>query len=342
MEQQLLDKYGGRTINRSVIDSIIKDIKNYKEPTKDETEPNLNIDNILTKINTMKDGRGDDLTDKTKRNYKSKINAIEKIIPNIFQLFIDNPDNKPIINDALKQIRDEYPKSYKDYIIPLSKIIENIEGLSSKISSYIKGRIQQLIKEGNKVSVKISDEKVEFKPLKITWKEFTKKTRELQNNDEAPLQDKVLFQLYKLLTLRDNFGDVKLVEKDIENTDDNYYNVNTSILHLNQYKTIKKYGPKQYKLPKELSDDIKELFKEQNYLYVQIPPDTLYNRGELSKVVSKLSTKYYDTKFNITDIRNARISYSQDREPIDKQRQTADTMLHSLSTAQQVYNRKAK
>ncbi|NVM20099.1 MAG: hypothetical protein HWN80_20540, partial [Candidatus Lokiarchaeota archaeon] len=65
---QLVAKYGGRTINRSVIDSIIKDIKNYKEPTKDETEPNLNIDNILTKINSMKDGRGDDLTDKTKTN----------------------------------------------------------------------------------------------------------------------------------------------------------------------------------------------------------------------------------------------------------------------------------
>ncbi len=342
MEQQLLDKYGGRNINRRLLKDLIKDIKNYKEPkTIKAPEPNLYLDNVLTKIDTMKDGRGDDLSDSSKKNYKSKIKAIDKVIPNIFQLFIDNPNNNPIVNDAISQIVNKYPKSSKDYLAVISKVINNLEGLSQRISPYIKGRIQQAIKEGLKVSQKTSDEKVEFKPLKITWKEFTKKVKQITKDEKIPLQVKVLFELYKLLTLRDNFGNVRITDKDLDD-DTNFYNFKTKIFHLNNYKTKKKYGNKKYELPVYLNKMIEKLYEQQNYLYVNLLPDTLYLRGELSGVIPGLTKKYFGVEFNITDMRNARVSYSQEKESIDKQRITADIMLHSLAVAQQQYNRKEK
>ncbi len=341
MEQQLLDKYGGRTIDKRTLIEIIKDIKNYKEPEpKPNIKPDLDIDNILEQIDTMKDKyTGKDLTDITKKNYKSKIIMIDKFIPNIFQLFIDNPNSNPVINYNLKLIRDKYPKSYKDYIIPLSKVITNLKGLDDKISPYIKGRIQQVIKEGNVVSQKRSDDNVDFKPLKITWKEFEKKTNEIRNNDDIPLQVKVLFELYKLLTLRDDFGNVRITDKDLDDNI-NYYNFKTKILHLNNFKTKKRFGKRRYKLPKYLNKMIEKLFEEQNFLYVNLLPDTLYRNGELSKVITKLTKKYYGIQFNITDMRNARITYSQKKHTIEKQRQVAEIMLHSLEMATQVYNRK--
>ncbi len=343
MEQQLLDKYGGRNLNKKLLKQILKNIDNYENPIPIKTiiQPNLNLDNILTQIDTMKDVRGDDLTDKTKSNYKSKIKAIEKIIPNIFQLFIDNPNNNSVINNIFKLIVKQYPKSYKDYIVPLSKIINNLEGLDDNISPYIKSRIQQVIKEGNKVSQKISDDNVEFKPLKITWQDYVRKTGEVIRNEKIPLQIQLLFLLYKILPLRDNFGNVRITDKDLENNT-NFYNINTRFFHLNNYKTKKTFGRKKYQLPTYLNQMIKKLFEDQNYLFVQLLPDTIYKNGELSKVVSKLTNKYYGVQFNITDIRNARISYSQENESIDNQRKTASLMLHSLSMANQVYNRKKK
>jgi len=337
MEKYLLDKYGGRKLNKILLKELIDDIKNYADVPTDDITIDVSLDKILEAINNFKNRNGDDLTEISKKNYISKIKAVYEVVPNFFQLLIDNPNNNSVINTTFKLLDDKW-KNPKDYYSAISKVINNYEGLKSKISDYILGRIQQKLKESVKENIKETDMKVDTAELKITWKEFTNKVNEIEKNEKVPLQDKVLFNLYKLLTLRDDFGNIHLTTEDLDN-ETNFYNINTKTLHLNEYKTLKTFGKKEYTIPNRIADMIKELYDKGNKYLYQKRNGTPFPKG-LSDLISKtLSLKYFNKKFSINDIRKARITFIQNK-PQEKQREVANIMLHSLSTAKEVYNRK--
>ena len=337
MEKYLLDKYGGRKINKILLKNLIDDIKNYEDAPTDDIIIDVSLDKILEAIKTFKNRDGDDLSPISKKGYISKIKSIYDVIPNFFQLLIDNPNNKEVINSAFKIIDDKY-KNAKDYYAVISKVINNYEGLKPKISDYILGRLQQKIKESVNESVKSTDLKVDTEELKLTWNEFTDGVKELDNKSNVPLQDKVLFNLYKLLTLRDDFGNVKLVDEDLDNKT-NFYNINTKTFHLNDFKTIKKFGRREYVIPDRIADMIQSLYDGGNKYLYESSLKKPYSAGLSDAMINVLSKKYFDKKFSINDIRKL-VLVSYKSKTMEKQRNTAKIMLHSLSTAKVVYDRK--
>ena len=65
MEKQLLNKYGGRNLNKKLLLELIDDIKNFKEDKKIE-KPNLTENNIIKVIDSMTNKEDKPLSDKSK------------------------------------------------------------------------------------------------------------------------------------------------------------------------------------------------------------------------------------------------------------------------------------
>ncbi len=138
-------------------------------------------------------------------------------------------------------------------------MINNIDNVYENLNEYVLNRINQYIQELIKLRTEAKDNKTSFDDLKIEWTEYLKKVKELTDNPKVPLKIKILFNLYKTFPLRDNYGDVLLTDKDLDD-DINFYNVKTREFHLNNYKgTAKaKYGNKGYKVPQYIADMIME------------------------------------------------------------------------------------
>lgn len=338
MEKYLLDKYGGLKLTKPRLKELIYDIKNYEEVV-DDTEIDVSLDKVIDAIGKFKNRYdGEDLSPRTIENYRNKIQMIYNVVPDLFQLMIDNPENKAVINDAFKVIDKKWSNGPKDYYAAISKVIQSFPNLKSKISDYILGRIQQKIKENMNEHVRKTDVKVDTEPLKITWKQFTDGVDKLTKNKDTPLQDKVLFNFYKLLTLRDDFSRVHLVNKDLDN-ETNFYNLKTRTFHLNKYKEKNHHGKKEYHIPPLLHNLVQRLYDQGNKYLYESRNKKPYAGGLTDKICRNLSKKYFNIKFCIGDLRQARATNAR-IYPRQNQRQVAKDMLHSFQTSSNVYVRK--
>lgn len=338
MEEFLIDKYGGRKLTKPRLKELIHDIKNYKEVV-DDTEIDVSFDKVIDEIGKFKNKYdGKLLTPRSIKNYRNKIKMIYNVVPDFFQLMIDNPDNKVVINGAFKLIDKKWSNGAKDYYSAISKVIQSFPNLKSKISDYILGRIHQKIKENMNEHVRKTDDKVDTEPLKITWRQFTDGVNKLTWNKDTPLQDKVLFNLYKIWTLRDDYGRVHLVNEDLDNKT-NFYNLKTKMFHLNNYKEKDVYGNRKFEIPDSIQKMIQQLYDEGNKYLYESRNKTPYAGGLTDKICRNLSKKYFNIKFCIGDLRKARTTYAKSLSQ-QKQREIAEGMLHSFTTATNVYVRK--
>jgi len=346
MEKQLLNKYGGRNLNKKLLLELIDDIKNYKEDKKVE-KPNLTEENIIKVIDSMTNKEDKPLSDKSKDIYKRRAKNLNLI--KVLQELIKNKNNKDEVNKILKDIemqktkklKKEYSKfrSLEDFIF-LNQMINNIDNVYENLNEYVLNRINQYIQELIKLRTEAKDNKTSFDDLKIEWTEYLKKVKELTDNPKTPLKIKILFNLYKTFPLRDDYGNVLLTDKDLDD-DVNFYNVKTREFHLNNYKgTAKsKYGNKVYKVPEYIHKMIMEEYDAGNKYLIGKNKNDKHSKGHLVTVVKDASKKYFGNQFTINDIRRSVVSYYHENKDIKKRKQLADIMLHSYEEAQRSYNR---
>jgi hypothetical protein len=346
MEKQLLNKYGGRNLNKKLLLELIDDIKNYKEDKKIE-KPNLTEENIIKVINSMTNKEDKPLSDKSKDIYKRRAKNLNLI--KVLEDLIKFKNNKDEVNKILKDIemqksktlRKDFSKfrSLEDFIF-LNQMINNIDNVYENLNEYVLNRINQYIQELIKLRTEAKDNKTSFDDLKIEWTEYLKKVKELTEDTKVPIKIKILFNLYKTFPLRDNYGDVLLTDKDLDD-DVNFYNVKTKEYHLNNYKgTAKaKYGNKVYKVPEYIHKMIMEEYDNGNKYLIGKTKDTKYSKGSLVTLVKDASNKYFGNQFTINDIRRSVVSYYHEHKDIKKRKQLADIMLHSYEEAQRSYNR---
>ncbi len=344
MEKFLLNKYGGIKINKSNLPKIVEDILGYEDDSQEDKVYNksdnvidVSINKVLNEIDNFKSNYGGELSETSILNYKSKIKSINKIVPDIFNLLINNPDNIGLINNIFNKINSKY-KNSKDYYSVLSKVINSFPKMRLHVSNEIYDMIQNRLQQESDKAVSLSDANVDNQKLKITWNEFVKGVNKLKKNKAIPLQDIVLFSLYKDLPIRDDFGNIKLVNVDMPNEEVNYYNVITKKFHLNKYKTVRTFGKLVLDLPANINKMIIQLYNNGNiYLYQTRNSKPV---GKISDRINRLLTpKYFNKSFGVTDIRKARISYSKQHFKQSEQRNLSQQMLHDIKTATFVYNR---
>lgn len=202
-------------------------------------------------------------------------------------------------------------------------------------------------------------EKVSMKAYEEALREAKKKSMEetIQQSveDRVPpfseIKDKVfdnypegspqrlLIDLYDEFTIRDDFGNIELITSKKEETDEsqNYLNLRSKELILNDYKTKKTYGQQRFKVPDELMNKIKKSVKEtpRTYLFAS-PTSNTKPAGKLSGMLSSIFKKIGVNGKGVIDLlRHAKISEELDGDNIkdkEKRRQLFEKMLHSPAT----------
>lgn len=284
----------------------------------------MNRKNTLIKYSEIKNKDGKKLSQYTYRNYKNIVNVLFDLIPNIFIRILNNENIYPF----LILIKKKYPKNYHIYISTISKFI-NYYDIKLKDDNGLK-KIQNYIKRGvNKQTEKI-DKKVDNEKLKITFEDYRLKVKQITKDEKVPIEIKILFNLYLYIPLRDDFGNVLIVEKDLKN-DTNFYNIKTNIFHLNNYKTKRNYGNKKFKLNSILKNLIKINYDTGNKYMIS-------NTKKLSLYFTRNSIRYLKIKLNINDIRKAKIESFKNKS-IKEKKQLSTIMLHDYNVQQNIYKR---
>ena len=298
---------------------------------------NYSEDKIIEMIKNFKSNKDTELRPITILNYLNKYKRLNEIEPDIINKLISAGNDKKIVNAIIKKIKSNF-KNSKDYFSILSKIIKSLKNVDEDISNYIINRIFQIFKEEHKKNEEETDDKVDFEQVKLKWKDYLNFVDRIMKNDKIPKKFKILFSLYKIFPLRDDYGNVLLTDKDLDNKT-NFYNVKTKIFHLNDYKTISKFGSKKYQVPDYISKLILEEYENGNKYLVGKTKDTKYALGSLSSTIKDRSKSYFGEKFTINDIRHSIIAFYDDKS-VKKKKQLADTMLHSYSSQYEIYKRK--
>ena len=310
---------------------IIQVIENFKNRKTDRPLSNETIKNYITYFFQLSDNEDE----------------------NIINYLIKHQDNNNNINKKFKWIKEQgwiknaQKKLNKarslNYFIFLNQLLNNIENIKQYLSENIFIKLQKFIKEMTKENTKMLDDYTSFNELKIEWLDFLRKVDKMTKDINTPIIDKILFNLYKSVPLRDDFGNVEIVEKDYEDIImKNFYNINTETLHIRDYKTSSKYGNKKYIMFKNLANLIKESYEMgHEYLIVNVHGQR-FHENKLSKYIINISPKYFNKSIGIDDIRHSVITYFNEKKSLSERRKLASIMLHSLNTATFRYNRERK
>jgi hypothetical protein len=162
---------------------------------------------------------------------------------------------------------------------------------------------------------------------------LSKVTAEYNKNSKEYL----IILLYSVLTLRDNFKAMKIIQNKNENDETNNFlllqNVNnkTNLTFIvNNYKTKGRYDKFQFAVPTgELKTKLLDWisFKKLNY------GDYLFGKSSLSSFISNLNkTLFSDTIGGVNLLRHIRVSETDPNLSFEERNKLAANMLHSMAT----------
>ena len=264
------------------------------------------------------------LSKKTYFNKKTKKNTFysESTINSYIQKF----------NQVKSLTPDEIYDQYKNNSIPFLSAILLI--LDDTLTKEVKSNIKEIIEKINLERREISYSNTRIKPLKITVEDIEAKLDDL----EPTSQDYLLLKLYLAITLRDNFGNIKIVRRHSPKAKYNYINIskNRFELVLNKYKTFNIYGQRVIPINKELQELIlNSLLNEPRKFLITQADGKKYYQGLLASHIKKV----FD--FSINDIRRAVINelLNQEEHTLADRKDLADQMGNSIVVQDSIYKR---
>ena len=341
MKEQILDKYKKQIV---------------KNKTKSKVKITEDVVNNI--INSFKSKTGDKLNEKSYDVYikKAKRMEISKTIQNI----IDNQDDKDEINkliDIIKQRKyikikrkEETKASAYSDVVFISQLM-NYPIIKKQLNQYVQNRFNKLSNELKNIKLDIDQEKTLFEKLPITYQQYQDLVKKINESDTIKINDvkytptidhKILLNLYAVYPLRDDWGQIRLVDKDMDNENENYINIENSIFHLNQYKSssMRIFGKKQYRIPQHIMNLIKTKYDNGWRVLFGRTKTEFYKDTRLSKKFQKIMNIYYkEHQISINDVRRATTTYFNENKSVKAQKRMADIMNHSFQTARKSYNR---
>ncbi len=212
------------------------------------------------------------------------------------------------------------------------------DNLADVIATYLE-RMKFWLKE-NTTEVRDkteTEEVIDWKILQKAEKTIAKKFPNSQNH--------LIVALYIELPIRDDFGEVKIINGDPPKDKKNYWDIDSSTFYLRKYKTATKYGPKKYKMSKKLNNIIKHLHDEDDRDYIIVKESGgIYTGGKLgSKNISDAFDEGGVKGVSVNIIRHSRVAnlLNNPKSTNSQKQDLADRMLHDIATQQFIYTRKA-
>lgn len=293
---------------------------------------NININNIKPHIidfltggqNTQTDANDDKYDDiftlekfmgmvksqYTAKNYLSHINSIKQLMGySSNKQFIEYVKNKP--ENICDKLNQEYKENMMSYISPIMFVIRNFD----EIKQFVGEEPLRVYTE------KLAEYKQYYDYLKmnktegiLSWDQIVDYRTKIDPKFRYGLSH-LLISLYTCIPpMRDDFGLVKIISDDSQLNDmDNFYVINTNMLHFNHYKTVESYKSFKFKVPIVLRDVIIGSLKlnPRQYLITQNlnKSEKPYNNGKLTALISSTFKLDHNTNLTINDFRHAFETY---------------------------------
>ncbi len=184
MESTLLKRYGGKILNKKLLNELIDDIKNFKENKKIEPV-DLSEENVMKVIDGLTNKDDKPLSQKSIDIYKRRLKNLNLI--QILKDLIKNKNNKDEVNKILKEIELQKTKTLKkdfskhrsleDFVF-LNQMINNIPNMYENLNDYVIDRINKFIQELIKLRTEAKDDKTSYDELRIDWTDNKNKNKE--------------------------------------------------------------------------------------------------------------------------------------------------------------------
>lgn len=236
------------------------------------------------------------ITKATKENYISKLKKI---------LMLFNVDTFPLslnANEIIQKIKQEYGKSYLDYLTVICSLIKYSDKYKQIITNANCKIYSDFMNENLKIYRQNIISKTDIK-LKFAYSDIIQQLKELKKKDDCSIKYLLLYLMVSLPPFRDNYGNVLIVDNKFTSTTDNYYCNTNGNLIINNYKTSKYYGQINIILPKQIQTLINKSLKKYPRKYLITSQNDVtkpYKTGKLSQEFPK----WYNL-LNINDIRHA-------------------------------------
>ncbi len=188
-----------------------------------------------------------------------------------------------------------------------------------------------------------------LEPLKVTQKQIEELTDKLTNSNDPKDRVKcLLLRLYSIAHVRNDFHELKLHRSIFYSETGNAIILlpAESLLILNNFKTDKRYGQKEYTIDKTTHDLLHLHCKDKkdgDYIFPDLKNDT-----KCSKYFRQIFKDHLDIDLHISDLRAAYVTHAHRKYAdgtyvlsIKERKDIADNMLHTLGIAESTYLREA-
>ena len=246
---------------------------------------------------------------------------------------ICNFDNLNFLDDydrVMQSLADENVNTKKNRLIAIVVSLQATDGNKKLIERYTKEMIE-LANQSNEQykkqekSQKQVDNWVEYEDLVNLANNMLGRLKkhsilskdELTRDEYNLLQEYVVLRFYLTFPLRNDIADVKVIQnKDEDNKKDNYLLVNgddVSLL-LNDYKTVKTFGPQEYKIDNKFSKIIKIFFKhnKSGFFITKSNRTEAITPNGITKLLNRLFKRELDKTISTSMLRH--ITASHDRK----------------------------
>ena len=254
------------------------------------------------------------------------------------------------LDDIIDFINNKYGsrgERFKSLLVTILKI--------PKYNNLLNEEDKEKLKESNVKDIKenkrIAYNKTTTLENKINWDDFIKRVNSIKITDKSVLtpHDVLLLKLYVFRTIRDDYGKLNLIKNNNEIKDnENYYNINSHEITLNNYKTSRKFGRIIFKLPLSIVSFIKEynLDDLKNKYLILNKSGLPYNDFKLSNRLRQILNILYGGKkrefqLSLNTLRQSRITKLIDtpRHTYEQREELSNEMLSSVELQTNNYKR---
>jgi len=274
-------------------------------------------------------------------------------------------DNLDFLNDydkVMKTLEDENSNTKKNRLIAVVVTLQATEADKKLIEKYQKSMIElaEQSNENYKKQEKSDRQKenwVEYKDLVNLTNEILKRIKKhdilkkdvISKAEYNLLQEYIVLRFYLNYPLRNDLAEVKVISsKDEDNKKDNFLLVTPDkiTLLLNDYKTVRTFGPQEYELDDKFSKIVRIFLKHNTsgwFITKTNRQDPISANG-ITKLLNRLFLRELDKKISTSMIRSITASHDRRNDATLKEiealkKKVSKKYLHSLDTNNMIYRK---
>ncbi len=324
------------------------DLSNLTESQKEKRRKKLIVTQKEMHTAFKKLADNDKIAMKTATAYMKKFDQVLEWLggdshSNIVALLQNPNEVKEKIIAGMKVKGLSVESSLKDYLTPLMTLCKGGRDYLPAYCSGVDTEAYSKLMGGEITKKQLENIRKTQTAYVVSFSKIEKALKTISKNSPNSI-DHLIVLLYNMVPWRDDIGKVQIWRKSgAPPPKGNWYSPQTNKIYLREYKTARKYGPKEYVMTKELKNifEARDKKKKQNYL-IQKPDGTLYNKGKISSLVPKAFEKAgADEPITINAIRHSAVAnlYNKGSATNDQKIQLANLMNHDTLTAYTVYTR---